>query len=87
MPHGLSGKIDGIFAVQARRFHLICDAVVPFLMQISRQLIVQDAKLWLDTGTLFGQGGEGFERINIACPRTTIEQAMQRLEHAVHKTR
>lgn len=55
--------------------------------QQQRQLIVQDAKLWLDTGTLFGQGGEGFERINIACPRTTIEQAMQRLEHAVYKTR
>ena len=55
--------------------------------QQQRQLIVQDAKLWLDTGTLFGQGGEGFERINIACPRTTIEQAMQRLEHAAHKTR
>ena len=55
--------------------------------QQQRQLIVQDAKLWLDTGTLFGQGGEGFERINIACSRTTIEQAMQRLEHAVHKTR
>lgn len=55
--------------------------------QQQQQLIVQDAKLWLDTGTLFGQGGEGFERINIACPRTTIEQAMQRLEHAVHKTR
>lgn len=55
--------------------------------QQQRQLIVQDAKLWLDTGTLFGQGGEGFERINIACPRATIEQAMQRLERAVHKIR
>ena len=55
--------------------------------QQQRQLIVQDAKLWLDTGTLFGQGGDGFERINIACPRATIEQAMQRLERAVHKTR
>lgn len=55
--------------------------------QQQRQLILQDAKLWLDAGTLFGQGGEGFERINIACPRTTIEQAMQRLERAVHKTR
>ena len=42
MPHGLSGKIDGIFAVQARRFRLICDAVVPFLMQIPRKLVVQD---------------------------------------------
>ena len=42
MPHGLSGKIDGIFAVQARRFRLICDAVVPFLMQIPRKLVLQD---------------------------------------------
>lgn len=57
------------------------------LTEQQRQLIVQDAKLWLDTGTLFGQDGEGFERINIACPRATIEQAMQRLERAVHKTR
>ena len=42
MPHGLSGKIDGIFGVQARRFCLICDAVVLFLMQILRKLVVQD---------------------------------------------
>ena len=85
MPHGLGGKIDGIFAVQARRFRLICDAVVPFLMQISRQLIVQDAKLWLDTGTLFGQGGEGFERINIACPRSILKDALERIERAVRQ--
>ena len=50
-----------------------------------KQLIVHRAKLWLDTGTLFGQGGEGFERINIACPRKTLQEAMQRLERAIHQ--
>ena len=40
------------------------------------------AKLWLDHGDIFGQGGELFERINIACPRSTLEQAMKQLAEA-----
>ncbi len=40
------------------------------------------AKLWLDHGDIFGQGGELFERINIACPRSTLEQAMNQLATA-----
>lgn len=45
--------------------------------------IVHKAKLWLDDGRMFGTGGEGFQRINIACPRTVLEQAMERLKHAL----
>ncbi len=46
-------------------------------------LIVHEAKLWLDYGTMFGEEGEGFERINIACPRQILAQAMEQLKHAV----
>ena len=46
-------------------------------------LIVHDAKLWLDAGAIFGKPGEGFERINIACPRAVLEEAMARLDRAV----
>lgn len=46
-------------------------------------LIVHEAKLWLDSGVIFGEAGEGFERINIACPRAVLEEAMKRLERAV----
>lgn len=49
------------------------------------RLMVEDAKLWLDTGTMFGEEGAGFERINIACPRATLEEALLRLENAVVK--
>ena len=46
------------------------------------QFIVQKAKLWLDDGAIFGKAGEGFERVNIACPRTTLKAALDRLKKA-----
>ncbi len=45
--------------------------------------ILHDARLWLDTGTIFGAGGSGFQRINMACPRSTLQTAMERLERAL----
>ena len=46
-------------------------------------LIVNQAKLWLDSGAIFGQVGEGFERINVACPRATIKEALDRLKAVI----
>lgn len=42
-------------------------------------LIVNKSKLWLDSGKIFGKSGEGFQRINAACPRRLLEDAMARL--------
>jgi cystathionine beta-lyase len=44
--------------------------------------ITEDAGLWLSSGTAFGTDGEGFQRINIACPRRTLETALARLAKA-----
>ena len=46
-------------------------------------LIVNHARLWLDSGTKFGSGGEGFQRINIACPRSILKKALDQLEQAI----
>lgn len=46
------------------------------------QFIVQKAKLWLDDGAIFGKAGEGFERVNIACPRAVLKAALDRLKKA-----
>ena len=35
--------------------------------------------LWLTRGDIFGAGGQGFMRLNAACPRTTLDQALDRL--------
>ncbi|WDP88280.1 MAG: pyridoxal phosphate-dependent aminotransferase [Desulfobacter sp.] len=42
-------------------------------------LVEEEACLALDPGHWFGTGGAGFERINIACPRKTLAQAVSRL--------
>ncbi len=47
------------------------------------QLIVEKAGLWLDSGAVFGKVGEGFERINIACPRKVLKAALEQLEVAI----
>lgn len=49
------------------------------------ELIVHKAKLWLDSGKIFGDGGSGFQRINVACPRSILEEAMERIKHALEE--
>lgn len=46
-------------------------------------LIVKKANLWLDSGAIFGKVGEGFERFNVACPRSILEQALKQLKAAI----
>lgn len=47
------------------------------------RFIQRDARLWLDMGAIFGQGGSGFIRLNVACPRSTVREALERLERAM----
>ena len=47
------------------------------------ELIVQKARLWLDAGGIFGRSGAQFQRIVLACPRSTLKQALVRLKGAM----
>lgn len=49
------------------------------------KIIINKANLWLDSGYIFGSGGEGFQRINIACPRQVLELAMTQLAKAMRE--
>ena len=42
--------------------------------------ILHQARLWLDSGAMFGKAGEGFQRINTACPRSILQEALERLK-------
>ena len=41
--------------------------------------IIYDAKLWLDSGKIFGKTGEGFQRINVAASRKTVTECFERI--------
>lgn len=42
------------------------------------------ARLWLDEGQKFGADGHGYMRINLGCPRATVEVAIERLLGALN---
>lgn len=47
------------------------------------KFLAEKAKLWLNDGTIYGDEGIGYERINIACSRSTIEKGLKQLEDAL----
>lgn len=49
-------------------------------LELEKRMIAAD--LYLDEGYVFGQEGEGFERINIACPTWVLKEALERLKNA-----
>lgn len=49
------------------------------------RIMQQEALLFLDEGYIFGPEGDGFERINIACPKNILENALVRLRDTMKK--
>ena len=47
------------------------------------KFLAEEAKLWLVSGDIYGDEGRGFERINLACPRSTLEKGLKQLEDAL----
>ncbi len=58
---------------------LCCDNVTAYTDKL-----MQEAKVWLNPGTMYGaESGKGYVRINIACPRSRMMEALQRLSTIV----
>lgn len=47
---------------------------------IARRLL-EDGKLWINEGSIYGRAGEGFIRFNIACPRALLQEGLERFEN------
>jgi len=48
-----------------------------------KSFFIKKAKVGLDDGAKFGPGGDAFQRINIACPRSILEEGLKRIERAL----
>lgn len=49
------------------------------------QKLMTDANLWLCAGSIYGKAGEGFVRINLACTRQTLAEALKRFAEYFRK--
>lgn len=58
-------------------------------LQLSEEALVkffmEEAKVAMNSGLSFGEGGRGFMRMNIACRRETLQEALRRIETAIEK--
>lgn len=48
------------------------------------KFLVENAKVALNNGPSFGIGGQGYQRINLACPRSMVEEALTRIKNAIN---
>nr|WP_319511138.1 MalY/PatB family protein [uncultured Draconibacterium sp.] len=47
------------------------------------ELMIEKGNVWLNEGTVYGEAGEGFMRLNIACPRVTLQEGLNRMKKAI----
>ncbi|MCR4727668.1 MAG: pyridoxal phosphate-dependent aminotransferase [Lachnospiraceae bacterium] len=79
-------KLPGVKKIKTEGTYLIWldfNGICPDPKKLD-DIIVNKAKLWLDSGRIFGKAGEGFQRINAACPRSVLNEALERIRHSFY---
>ena len=48
--------------------------------------LLNEGRVWVNSGTMYGpQDGEGFIRVNMACPRTQLMEGLRRIKQVIDK--
>jgi cysteine-S-conjugate beta-lyase len=48
-----------------------------------QRLMEEKAGVIMNQGTIFGETGAGFQRLNVACPRSLLSEGLDRISEAV----
>lgn len=70
-------KLEGTYLVW-----IDCRSVGISSVELEEKLI-REGGVWLNPGAMYGDAGEGFMRINIACPRSRLEEGLKRLAKVI----
>ena len=54
------------------------------IVGLPHEFFLEHARVALNEGAEFGPGGEGFVRLNLACPRSTLEEALKRMKRSIY---
>lgn len=52
---------------------------------VLKRHLAEHARVVLEDGAMYGAGGDGFLRLNVACPRVTLESALNRIRDALRQ--
>ena len=81
----LKEQVPGIGMIRPQASYLVfldCRALGLPQEKLAR-LFAEKAHLALNDGTMFGKPGEGFMRLNVGCPRSVLQKALEQLSAAV----
>ena len=81
----LKEHVPGIGMIRPQASYLVfldCRALGLPQEKLAR-LFAEKAHLALNDGTMFGKPGEGFMRLNVGCPRSVLQKALEQLSAAV----
>ena len=71
--------LEGTYLAWVNVSNVCCDSVATYCDRILRE-----ARVWLNPGTMYGpQSGEGYLRINLACPRSRLMEALERIKNII----
>lgn len=59
-----------------------CSALTLSSEKLAANLLEKE-KLWVNAGSLYGEAGEGFIRLNMACPRRVLAEGLARLRRGL----
>ena len=81
----VNGKLAGLTVLPADSLYLAwmdCRALGLSAEDLNTFMLTR-ARLWLDRGEKYGPEGHGFMRVNLACPRRVVDEAIDRLRLAL----
>ncbi|TSB48141.1 MalY/PatB family protein [Alkalicoccobacillus porphyridii] len=60
---------------------------IPLTSEQRKKWLVEEARVALNHGPTFGREAENFERLNLACPKATLEEGLNRMKQAYLKSK
>jgi cystathionine beta-lyase len=77
-------NLPGLHMAQPEGTYLAwLDCRAAALPESPHKFFLEEAKVAVNDGAVFGRGGEGFVRLNFGCPRATLQDALARMERAL----
>jgi cystathionine beta-lyase len=77
-------RLPGLHMAQPEGTYLAwLDCRAAALPDSPHKFFLEEAKVAMNDGAVFGRGGEGFVRLNFGCPRATLQDALARMERAL----
>ncbi|MBS3808394.1 MAG: PatB family C-S lyase [Bacteroidales bacterium] len=83
--HYIHERLDGVKLIRPEGTYLawLDCRELPLENDRINRFMIEQAGVGLNDGASFGENGQGFQRLNFGCPRSTLQKVLENLDHAI----